>query len=91
LKLLHIRAIGDVELQPYITAEPEVVTKRIAPDDEYIVIASDGLWDVMENEDVAKYVFKHSQDFLSIGKKLCQEAIHLGSADNVTALVIDLK
>lgn len=85
------RAIGDVALQPFITSEPEVVEKRIESDDEYLVLASDGLWDVMENEEVARLVLSNSQDFLTLGKKLCSEAIVLGSTDNVTALVIDLK
>ena len=57
------------------------------------VLASDGIWDVMQNEDVAKLVMSSSpfKDFLNIGKKLCTEAIILGSTDNVTALIVDLK
>eukprot|EP01036_Dinobryon_divergens_P022152 gene22152-30388_t len=47
----------------------------------------------MQNEDVAKLVMSSSpfKDFLNIGKKLCTEAIILGSTDNVTALIVDLK
>lgn len=88
--LIH-RAIGDVELQPYVTSQPEIIEKPHAEEDEYLVIASDGLWDVMNNNAVAKFVLNNSEDFLLIGKKLCQEAMILGSTDNVTALVIDLK
>jgi hypothetical protein len=32
-----------------------------------------------------------SKDFLNIAKVVCTEAILLGSTDNVTVLVIDLK
>lgn len=86
------RAIGDVNLQPYITAEPEIMDKTIEPDDEYLVIATDGIWDVLENEEVAKLVLSHNpKDFLSISKKICMQALQLGSADNVTALVVDIK
>ena len=48
---------------------------------------------MMQNEDVAKLVMSSSpfKDFLNIGKKLCTEAIILGSTDNVTALIVDLK
>lgn len=85
------RAIGDVSFQPYITADPEIIEKNIEPEDEYLVIATDGLWDVMENEDVGHYVLNSRKDFLNISKKLCAEALILGSADNVTVLVIDIK
>jgi protein phosphatase 1L len=38
------RAIGDVNLQPYVTCEPEILQKEIGPEDEYLVIASDGIF-----------------------------------------------
>jgi serine/threonine protein phosphatase PrpC len=46
----------------------------------------------MDNEYVAKLVLNHPKtSFLQIAKTLCSEAIILGSADNVTAMVIDIK
>lgn len=78
-------------MQPYITCEPEITEKQIDAEDEYLVLATDGLWDVLRNDEVAKLVLKHSKNFVNIGKLLCSEAIMMGSADNVTALVIDLK
>ncbi|KAK4740693.1 hypothetical protein SAY87_024281 [Trapa incisa] len=44
------RAIGDKLLKPYVTAEPETVIVRRDPKDEFLIIASDGLWDVLTNE-----------------------------------------
>eukprot|EP00428_Durinskia_dybowskii_P079457 CAMPEP_0170449776 /NCGR_PEP_ID=MMETSP0117_2-20130122/51426_1 /TAXON_ID=400756 /ORGANISM="Durinskia baltica, Strain CSIRO CS-38" /LENGTH=286 /DNA_ID=CAMNT_0010711043 /DNA_START=251 /DNA_END=1111 /DNA_ORIENTATION=+ len=85
------RSIGDVTLQPYITCEPEIIEKQIEPDDEYLVLASDGVFDVIENEDVGKIVLRNARDFLNVAKRLCTEAIIMGTQDNVTALVIDLK
>lgn len=38
------RAIGDVALKPYVTCEPELTEKEIGREDEYLVLASDGLW-----------------------------------------------
>jgi serine/threonine protein phosphatase PrpC len=46
---------------------------------------------VIENEDVGKIVLRNARDFLNVAKRLCTEAIIMGSTDNVTALVIDLK
>lgn len=46
------RAIGDRYLKPYVIAEPEVTCMKRTEDDECLVLASDGLWDVMSNDDV---------------------------------------
>ncbi|XP_050203910.1 probable protein phosphatase 2C 24 isoform X2 [Mercurialis annua] len=44
------RAIGDNYLKPYVSCEPEVtVTERTAGDD-CLILASDGLWDVVSND-----------------------------------------
>ncbi|XP_031116432.1 protein phosphatase 2C 37-like [Ipomoea triloba] len=44
------RAIGDNYLKPYVISEPEItITKRTA-EDECLILASDGLWDVVSNE-----------------------------------------
>ncbi|CAA7017536.1 unnamed protein product [Microthlaspi erraticum] len=45
------RAIGDNYLKPYVSCEPEVtVTDRDRMDDDCLILASDGLWDVVSNE-----------------------------------------
>lgn len=44
------RAIGDNYLKPYVICEPEVtITDRTAEDD-CLILASDGLWDVVSND-----------------------------------------
>ncbi|XP_019191848.1 PREDICTED: probable protein phosphatase 2C 75 [Ipomoea nil] len=51
------RAIGDRFLRPFVIPEPEVTLTRRGPEDEFLVLGSDGLWDVMPNEmvcDVAR-------------------------------------
>lgn len=86
------RSIGDCNLNPYVTCEPEILEKKIEEEDEYLVLASDGLWDVMSNEQVAKVVLANaSQAFEKIAKYLCNEAVLLGTQDNVTCIVVDLK
>ena len=41
---------GDRYLKPYVIAEPEVQCIKRSDDDECLILASDGLWDVMSNE-----------------------------------------
>ncbi|KAI4316497.1 hypothetical protein L6164_024477 [Bauhinia variegata] len=45
------RSIGDRYLKPWIIPEPEVTFLPRGKDDECIILASDGLWDVMTNEE----------------------------------------
>ncbi len=50
------RAIGDINLKPYVTCDPEIIHHSITPDDNYVILASDGLWDVMTNEEVGTLI-----------------------------------
>ena len=43
-------ASGDRYLKPYVISEPEVTITPRSPDDECVILASDGLWDVMSSE-----------------------------------------
>ncbi|KAH8520307.1 hypothetical protein H0E87_001681 [Populus deltoides] len=44
------RAIGDNYLKPYVSCEPEVTIMDRTAEDDCLIIASDGLWDVVSNE-----------------------------------------
>ncbi|KAF2313446.1 hypothetical protein GH714_011049 [Hevea brasiliensis] len=44
------RAIGDQYLKPYVTSEPEVTVSERTESDDFIVIGTDGLWDVVSSE-----------------------------------------
>ncbi|KAK8597585.1 hypothetical protein V6N13_094988 [Hibiscus sabdariffa] len=45
------RSIGDIYLKPWIIPEPEVMFVPRVKEDECLILASDGLWDVMTNEE----------------------------------------
>lgn len=49
--LATTRAIGDHDLQPYgVVPTPEVLSIPRTDEQEFLVLASDGLWDVMSHE-----------------------------------------
>lgn len=48
--------LGDEHLKPYVIAQAEVTVKPRSDLDEFIILASDGLWDVITNEDACKLV-----------------------------------
>ncbi|XP_061730465.1 pyruvate dehydrogenase [acetyl-transferring]-phosphatase 1, mitochondrial-like [Nerophis ophidion] len=44
---------------PYLSAEPEVTQHLITPSDKFLVLASDGLWELMHRQTVVQLVGQH--------------------------------
>ncbi len=91
------RAFGDVALKggpknpgPVI-AVPDIHSEVITPMTEFGIIASDGLWDVMEPQLSVNFVRKllnKKNDLQEAAAELVREAIAKGSVDNVTVLLL---
>lgn len=95
------RAIGDHSLRPYVIAEPEVTIVNRHHADEILIMASDGLWDVMSNQEacnLAKKCLLRAQQRGSSRQSaarvaatvLTRAAVDRGSRDNVTVVIVDL-
>ena len=56
--LFAIYPTGDRYLKPWIIPEPEVMFIPRTRDDECLILASDGLWDVMTNEEACEVARK---------------------------------
>jgi len=51
------RSMGDkVAHSVGVSAEPETLEFTLSQDDKFLVIASDGVWEFLSNEDVAQIV-----------------------------------
>ncbi|KAJ9560375.1 hypothetical protein OSB04_005535 [Centaurea solstitialis] len=79
------RAFGDKLLKPYVVAEPEIQEEEI-DGVEFIIIASDGLWNVLSNKDAVGIV-QEITDAEAACRKLVQESYARGSSDNITCIV----
>ena len=87
--LMLTRAFGDFGFKRYgITCNPHKIKYEIDFDDKYIVMASDGVWDALnENE-----IFKLSQECKN-SKELCDIIVKKSlnkSMDNISCFVIRL-
>uniref|UniRef100_UPI0035902386 pyruvate dehydrogenase [acetyl-transferring]-phosphatase 1, mitochondrial-like isoform X1 n=1 Tax=Myxine glutinosa TaxID=7769 RepID=UPI0035902386 len=51
--------IPDYHTPPYLTAEPEITYHQLGPQDRFVVIATDGLWEVLHRQDVVRLVGEH--------------------------------
>ncbi|XP_028785784.1 probable protein phosphatase 2C 39 [Neltuma alba] len=81
------RAFGDGRLKEHITAEPDVMVQNITEDTEFVILASDGLWKVMTNEEACECV-KDMDDAKKAAKKLVKEALAQGSYDDISCIVV---
>ncbi|CAD6238358.1 unnamed protein product [Miscanthus lutarioriparius] len=85
------RSIGDDDLKPAVTAQPEVIETALSADDEFLVMASDGLWDMVSNEDVLSIIKDTVKEPGMCSKRLATEAAERGSKDNITVIVVFLR
>jgi len=84
------RALGDCDLQPPITCEPVVTRTEITPDDKYIILGCDGLWDMVSNEQAAEIV-KQANSATEAALLLRECSYCLGSTDNISVVVIAIR
>jgi protein phosphatase 1L len=87
------RAIGDRKLKTFVTATPEIHERHIQRDDEFLVLATDGVWDVLSSQDscdIVKSVLSAGGSPADAARKLTNAAYERGSMDNITSLVVDI-
>ncbi|KAL6079657.1 PPM-type phosphatase domain-containing protein [Balamuthia mandrillaris] len=99
------RAIGDVEYKgtlknkywgkefsdDLIIAEPEIELTIHSPSDKFIILACDGLWDVLSNQEAVDIVLQYLLIHNSCEKAaegLVREALKKGSLDNITVIIV---
>ena len=103
--LAMTRSIGDVNMRPFVTCAPDVTVHAIdASADEFIVLATDGLWDVFGNADATAALhawfraneeserqYKPEDKALYAVRRLAHAAVQeRGTSDNVTVMMIVL-
>ncbi|KAG6661528.1 hypothetical protein I3843_03G173500 [Carya illinoinensis] len=89
-QLAVARAFGDKSLKLHLSSEPNVAVEMIDDDTESIILASDGIWKVMTNEDAVNCI-KHIKDAQSAAKHLIEEAVSRKSKDDISCIVVKLQ
>ena len=89
-QLMLSRAFGDWEIKRFgVITDPHVTRINITDNDKYVIVATDGIWDVLDDKDV--YLLANNIDN---SKELCniiiQKALEKGSTDNISCFVIKL-
>eukprot|EP01067_Filipodium_phascolosomae_P006338 Filipodium_phascolosomae@DN4598_c0_g1_i1.p1 len=94
MQLQYSRAFGGKDLKKYgLSSEPDVYVTRIAPEHRLLILASDGLWDVVTAPQAAKIAAQAEADGRDMAEALCHAALaeqqaRQAHADNVTSVVV---
>ncbi|KAJ4977563.1 hypothetical protein NE237_008343 [Protea cynaroides] len=89
------RGIGDRSLKQWVTAEPETQVLKIRPEFEFLILASDGLWDKVGNQEAVDIVRplcidSDKPELMSACRKLAELSVMRGSTDDISVMVIQL-
>merc|ERR1712232_213283 len=91
------RALGDefykTSDNPLVPCNADINEHTLCKEDEFIIIASDGLWDVMSSTEATDYI--HLLKYINphvvptfLAQALVYEASNRNSTDNITAMII---
>ena len=87
------RSIGDAVAEGIgVIGEPEILTRRIEPSDRFLILACDGVWDVLSDQKVCDIVQKSldaQPDAPHLAAKaVCTAAFSAESEDNISACLL---
>lgn len=89
-ELMVTRAFGDHKLKLFgVSSEPSIHMRIINEDDQWLILASDGIWDVISERDL-KDICGNIKSAEEYSKILCKIAIFRGSKDNISCIVVKL-
>ena len=86
--LMVSRSFGDWNLKDYgVISTPHISRIEINDDDLFLVLASDGVWDMIKDEELEQFG-KISANTLELCKNIVIEALNRGSGDNMSCFTI---
>jgi serine/threonine protein phosphatase PrpC/serine/threonine protein kinase len=82
------RSIGDADVKNIgVIAEAEIFEKDLDTEDSFLILASDGVWDLIGNQDAVSLVLDTVKQPALCAQRIVLEALARGSKDNVSAVV----
>lgn len=84
------RALGDAYLKPYVTTEPRIIEGFLGMENHFAILACDGVWDVLTQEDVMEMTLSIA-NAEKAAAAIATKALDYGSVDNITVIVLDLR
>uniref|UniRef100_A0ACD6A2N8 Uncharacterized protein n=1 Tax=Avena sativa TaxID=4498 RepID=A0ACD6A2N8_AVESA len=89
------RAFGDASLKRWVISEPEITRLPLTAGCEFLVLASDGLWNKVSNQEAVDAVSRTNAGRGNSSADCCKDLVDMarsrGSRDDITVMVVDLK
>ncbi|KAM9734209.1 putative protein phosphatase, Mg2+/Mn2+ dependent, 1Na (putative) [Menidia menidia] len=94
------RALGDFDFkevdwrpqtEQLVSPEPEVYEMERTPEDEFLILACDGVWDAIGNEELCAFVRSRMQvcdDLREICTQVIDLCLYKGSLDNISIIIV---
>lgn len=94
------RALGDYDYknvsglpptEQLVSAEPDLSVMDRSEEDEFLILACDGVWDVMTNEEVVSYIYSRlliNDNLQKVCEELLETCLAKGSRDNMSVILI---
>jgi protein phosphatase 2C family protein 2/3 len=74
-----------------LSAEPELKLTTLTKEDEFLIIGSDGIWEVFRSQNAVDFVRRKLQEHNDVKlccKQVVEEAIKRGATDNLTVVIV---
>ncbi|GAA5940454.1 PP2C family serine/threonine-protein phosphatase [Sporobolomyces koalae] len=85
------RSLGDSAMKQFVVGSPYTTETTLGPEDDYLIVACDGLWDVCSDQEAVDLLKESGiTDAQEASKKLVDYALSRNSTDNITVLVVYL-
>ncbi|CAN1844514.1 Probable protein phosphatase 2C 58 [Linum perenne] len=86
-QLAVARAFGDRSLKVHLSSEPDVSEESVDDEAEFLILASDGVWKVMSNQEAVDSI-KTVKDAKTAAHQLIEEALTRKSKDDISCIVV---
>lgn len=86
-QLAVARAFGDRSLKKHLSSEPDITDEIIDETADCLILASDGLWKVMSNQEAVDTI-KDIKDPRAAAERLADEAVLRKSKDDISCVVV---
>ncbi len=80
------RSFGNRQLKQWVVSHPEIREDLMHSTTSCVILASDGIWDVVDNQEAINIVAKY-EDAEAAAKALATYAYERGSYDNISCVV----
>ncbi|KAI0369720.1 protein serine/threonine phosphatase 2C [Pilatotrama ljubarskyi] len=81
------RSLGDSSMKEFVVGSPYTTETELSEEDEFLILACDGLWDVVSDQAAVELV-RGIADPRKAAEELLDHAYRNYSSDNVTVLVV---